>query len=319
LNIITIPVLNGIFPRWEGGRIQGLFIDPFLINIVKAIGTGGDIFLCPYSTDTGSFYPVGAVCRIGKWDMAKVQAPGLTGLMATIEGRSGGKASGFDITPAGIVARGIEPIDLDDLCDLGYPVISGAGWVPAGGLTETRSKEEVIITIYGTDLETQKEVSVSGNVGRLIEPEKAHTIEHAIIRSLQQYALCTPKTLAYSIKQEAQELKASVKMGFKYALPEVFGVTASGVCGNPLTNMAKFYLTKELISNIKKGRRFDESLKQARVKTMSRLTSDFEISIGMPDAVLHGLKKGMAHDDTPIELIRLKNIIKRFPIRPAEL
>lgn len=317
MDLITIPVLNGILPRWEGGRIQGLFIDSSLVNIVKSNGPGGNVFLCPYSTDTGSFYPVGAVCRIGSWEMVEVsQNPSITGLLAWIEGRYGGKATGFDVTPHGIIARGLEPIDLDDLAERGYPVISGAGWTPAGGFTETASRNDVRITIYGNDLETRKEVCITGNVGGLVEPEKAHTIEHAIIRSLKQYAMCTPKTLYHSIKHETEELKASVEAGFKYNMPEAFGVTSSGICGNPLTNMAKFYLTKELVANIEKGRRFEESLEAARGKTMSKLTREFEISTRVPERALHGLKKGMAHDDTPLELVRLKHILKRFPARP---
>jgi hypothetical protein len=159
-------------------------------------------------------------------------------------------------------------------------------------------------------------VAIKGDIGSEIEPEKAHTVEHAIIRSLKNYALCTPKTLRVCMERETEELKWSVELGIAHKLPEVFGVTKSGICGNPLTQMASYYLTEEFQNQIKSGANLIDSIIQARNKTISKLTQDMDISTQRGDRSLQGLKKGMFHNDEPEELAKLKRVIMKFPETP---
>ena len=172
------------------------------------------------------------------------------------------------------------------------------------------------ITIYGFDLETGKDVAIVGHLGKEIEPEKAHTVEHAIIRSLKNYAMCTPKTLRECMERETEELKWSVEIGIAKKLPEMFGVTRSGFCGNPLTQMASFYLSEELKKQITSGANIIDSLNTARNKTVSKLTKEMDISTQKGVRHLQGLKKGMFHDDTPEEMSVIKKVIQKFPANP---
>ena len=115
---------------------------------------------------------------------------------------------------------------------------------------------------------------------------------------------------------EAHELKKSVETGFKFRLPEAIGITSSGVCGNPMTNMAHFYLNRELSDGLKNGYDFIESLDKARKKTLSRLEKELEISGDRGMRVLQGLKKGMVHDDSQDDLMILSKVINCFPLNP---
>lgn len=317
MDYFTIPVLNGALPRWDGGSIEGLFLEPFFIKTLENAGVGKEVFLCPFSSDSDSFYPIGVIGRIEDYQMKSFPQFGDEPYMyAKIVGRRRAKAGGFNVSPDGIIASGIEDMDIEKMSMEGYPIICGAGWIATGGYTQMKSASDITITIYGYDLQTGRKVGIQGEVNDLVPPEKAHTIEHGIIRSLKQYGLCTPKTLRNSLILEADELKKSVETGFKFKLPEAIGITSSGVCGNPMTNMAHFYLNREFFEGLKSGYDYVESLDKARKKTLSRLEKELEISGDRGLRVLQGLKKGMVHDDSQGDLITLEKVINCFPLNP---
>jgi len=318
LDIFALPIVNGVLPRPDGGLLQGVFLDPYFANMLTNLGVGGEVLLLPISHEDESLYPVGVRARIEDIWIGKVSPFDNTqALFVKVLGRERTKAKSFEFTDEGLLAKGIEPLDIQYLREIGYPVICGAGWHPTGGYTTSDSnRENIEITIYGFDLQTGKDVAIQGRLGREIEQEKAHTVEHAIIRSLKNYAMCTPKTLRICMERETEELKWSVEVGIAHKLPEVFGVTRSGICGNPLTQMASYYLSEEFAKQIKSGANLIESITQARNKTVSRLTKDMEISTRKGERSLQGLKKGMFHDDEPEELTVLKRAISRFPMTP---
>ncbi|NLZ52531.1 MAG: hypothetical protein GX892_05200 [Thermoanaerobacteraceae bacterium] len=317
MEVYAIPIVNGVLPRPDGGVLQGVFIDPFFANMLASAGVGNDIFLFPLSFDEQKPYPIGVLVRIEDLWMGRVPQTGANALFARVIGRDRYKAKSFAISNEGLLALDLEKIDIYELRSLGYPVICGAGWHPTGGYTTFGSdRKDVEITIYGFDLQTGKDVAIVGHLGKEIEPEKAHTVEHAIIRSLKNYAMCTPKTLRECMERETEELKWSVEIGIANKLPEVFGVTKSGFCGNPLTQMASFYLSEEFKNQIKSGESLIDSLNTARKKTVSKLTNEMGISSRKGIRHLQGLKKGMFHDDTPEEMKILKRVIQKFPANP---
>lgn len=318
MDTYAIPIVNGVLPRPDGGVLQGVFLDSFFANMLVKTGVGNDIFLFPLSSDDKSLYPVGVLVRIEDMWVDKVpQNSTSTALFARVIGRERCKARKFSLSNEGLFALDIEKIDIYELRSLGYPIICGAGWHPTGGYTTFGSnRKDIEITIYGFELETGKDVAIVGYLGSEIEPEKAHTVEHAIIRSLKNYAMCTPKTLRECMEKETEELKWSVEIGIAKKLPEVFGVTKSGFCGNPLTQMASYYLSEEFQNQIESGEDILNSLSKARNKTVSRLTKDMDISSRKGLRQLQGLKKGMFHDDTPEELKVLKRVIMKFPANP---
>ncbi|WP_213974412.1 hypothetical protein [Tepidanaerobacter acetatoxydans] len=318
MDTYAIPIVNGVLPRPDGGVLQGVFLDSFFANMLVKTGVGNDIFLFPLSSDDKSPYPVGVLVRIEDMWVDKVpQGSDATALFARVIGRERYKARKFSLSNEGLFALDIEKIDIYELRSLGYPIICGAGWHPTGGYTTFGSnRKDIEITIYGFELETGKDVAIVGYLGSEIEPEKAHTVEHAIIRSLKNYAMCTPKTLRECMEKETEELKWSVEIGIAKKLPEVFGVTKSGFCGNPLTQMASYYLSEEFQNQIESGEDILNSLSKARKKTVSRLTKDMDISSRKGLRQLQALKKGMFHDDTPEELKVLKRVIMKFPANP---
>ena len=318
MDIYAIPIINGVLPRPEGGVLQGVFLDPLFAKILTNAGVGGDIFIFPLSLEEKSFYPVGILARIEDMWMDKLSPENETkALFARVLGRERCKANNFIFTNDGLFAKGVKKLDIHELRSLGYPAISGAGWHPTGGYTTFGSnKKDTQVTIYGFDLETGEDVSITGYLGEEVIPEKAHTVEHAIIRSLKNYALCTPKTLRESMARETEELKWSVEIGLAKKLPEVFGVTKSGICGNPFTHMASYYLTEEFNNQISAGENIIDSLDNARNKTLSKLSNEMDISTQKGMRKLQGLKKGMFHDDTPEEMKVLKRVLNKFPIDP---
>lgn len=317
MEVYAIPIVNGVLPRTDGGVLQGVFLEPFFANTLAKSGVGSDVFLFPLSSDDQRPYPIGVLARIEDLWMDKIPQTGANALFARVIGRDRYKAKSFAISTEGLLALDLEKIDIYELRSLGYPVICGAGWHPTGGYTTFGSdRKDIEITIYGFDLETGKDVAIIGHLGKEIEPEKAHTVEHAIIRSLKNYAMCTPKTLRQCMERETEELKWSVEIGIAKKLPEVFGVTRSGFCGNPLTQMASYYLSEEFKKQIKGGENLIDSLNIARNKTVSRLTQEMEISTRKGARQLQGLKKGMFHDDTPEEMKILKRVIQKFPPTP---
>jgi len=323
VELATIPVANALLPRPDGGVVRGMFVDPAMARVLKRVGEGGAVFLCPFvaGADGGGLYPVGVVARLeGLWREEVFCGPAerRAVVLARVRGVGRARARGFAIMERLLVATAVEPLDLDDLREGGYPTICGAGWRATSGRTDMRSVDDLVVTIHGVDLEGGDDVALQSNLGRLLEPEQAHTVEHAIIRSLQQYALCTPKTLISCIAEETDELKDSLDLGFRRRLPEVFGITNSGACGNPLTNLAQFYLAQEIVGSLADGQSLRWSVHEARRKTLSRLAADLEFTTQAGLRTLQGLKKGMMHDDTAPSPRHAAAILKRFPATPWE-
>lgn|GEM_PF-519136 len=316
----AIPVINGMLPRAEGGTLQGVFIDQFAVQGLQSMGIGGEVFVCPFSFEDGRLYPVGVLAAIAAMWPQEVMLPQLkakrTALFVRLTGQVRAKAENFFTADNLIVGSGIRSLDLEELRSQGYATICGAGWTPQGGYTEARSVREIEITVYGIDTEDGTGVTIRADVGGSVTPEQAHTIEHAIIRSLRAYGICTAKTLRQMIGRETDELKESVAAGLKFRMPEIFGVTAAGVCGNPMTNLARFYLTQETVRLYKSGKNLRDSLSGARNKTLSRLTGDLDISTRAGLRVLQGLKRGMRHDDTLPAEGTLRRVLERFPPHP---
>lgn len=318
MTMLILPVANGVLPRPGGGRITGMFMVEQGGQVLADLGSGQDILACPWLHQEKALYPIGVVCRI--MDVAENTVPDEGGqeiriLIAMLEGRE--HARWHTLKQAGkyVYTTELERMDFAMLRSE-YPTISGAGWAPAGGFTEFRSKDDIPVTIYGSDLQTGREVSITANLGGVVSQEQAHTIEHALIRSLQTYGLCTARTLAESLLQETDELKRSLDFSIRYTMPETLGVTASGACGNAMTNMAQMYLANDFVANLQAGRGLEESLAKARQSTMSQLTQDLGLTMHSGLRVLQGLKKGMSHDDTLHKLETYKKIIRKFPFDP---
>ncbi|MGE5486045.1 MAG: hypothetical protein ACM3X4_13625 [Ignavibacteriales bacterium] len=320
MDLPVVPVANAILPRPDGGAIRGVFLDPVTASFIHRIGAGGTCLLLPHSVETGEVYPVGVIGRLEQAWLQTVYNPYLRtcsrAIFAELAGRGRGKARSFRLDDGMVVAEGIEPVEIDALWSKDYPVIDGAGWQPVEGATEMKGLSDLPVTIYGYDLESGERVELAGNVGGLIPPERAHTVEHAMIRCLKEHAICTPKNLADAVTEETMELKQSLELGFAFKQPEVFGVTNSGQCGNPLTSLAHFYLAKEFIQNLKEGQNLEDSLEGARLTALSRISSDLGLSTRPGLRVMQGLKQGMLHDDTTLSPSLLKKVLRRFPKSP---
>lgn len=320
--LFVLPVMNGILPYPDGGPVRGLFLDPYTSALLNVVGEEGELFLAPYSYDTGQLFPVGVVASLDEvWTEEMFLADKITrttGLFGQLTGLGRGKAAGFYLEKGFLRARNVLPLDLRAARSKDFPVIEGAGWQAQGGFTEMRSPLDLRVTIYGNDVATGEPVEIQANLGGLVQPEQAHTLEHSIIRSLQQYGLCTQKTLATSLKRETEELKESIELAYRYQRPEFFGVTSSGSCGNPLSNLAQFHLVEELVERLNEGSSLFESLEEARRRTLSKLASELELSTQRGLRSLQGLKKGMLHDDTVLGQNLLKRVLSRFPFSPWE-
>jgi hypothetical protein len=313
-----LPVANGIMPRPGGGRITGVFVAGQGAAPLAGAGTGLDVLVCPWVAEDGGLYPVGVAARlVNVTAQTAVDAAGeeLPVMTAVLEGR--GHARWHTLTAAGglVASPDVEAIGLRAM-RREYPAISGAGWLPAGGFTEFRDPTDIPVTIYGADIETGKQVTITANLGGLVSQEQAHTIEHGVIRALRTYGLCTPRTLLDSIARETAELKQSVELGLRFALPEILGRTGTGACGNQMTNLAQFYLAREFVDNVAAGKSLDRSLHDARRRTMSQLTGELGITMQRDFRALQGLKKGMSHDDTRLRVETGKRVIGRFPADP---
>lgn len=316
--LIILPVANGVLPRPAGGRIQGAFVMEQGGLLLNQAGKGRDILVCPWIADSEALYPVGVVARIIDMEAQTIvdeNAGEIQVLLVVLEGR--GHARWHSLRHANnlIFSTDIEHLNFYEMRKE-YPVISGAGWQPAGGFTEFRAKSDIPVTLYGTDLATGQQVSICANLGGLVEQEQAHTIEHAIIRALRVYGLCTVRTLLDSITRETDELKQSIEYSIQFAMPEFLGRTATGACGNEMTNLAQFYLAQGFVDNLDAGKSLNESLQRARRSTMSQLSSDLGLTMRQDIRALQGLKKGMSHDDTPLKLDICKKVLSRFPYEP---
>lgn len=316
MRLPVMPVANGLLPRPRGGVLTGLFANRYAAQCFAKTGVGHDVLLCPWLA-AGGLYTVGMITRIVNLWAENVMTPSgeRQAYLAQVEGLEYGRwhtlqvAAGLMFTPDG------EYLDLAAL-RRDYPVIAGAGWVAAGGYTEFRDASDIPVTIYGTDLASGAEVSLTANLGGLVGQEQAHTIEHAVIRALHTYGLCSVRTLLTCMVQESEELKQSVDLSLRWSLPEILGVTASGVCGNPMTNLAHFYLAREFVQRLKAGQRAAEAIHQARRVAMSHVTSELDLTMDSGYRVLQGLKKGMHHDDTALRIAQAKKVLARFPLSP---
>jgi len=315
-----VPVINGVLPRPGGGEVTGIFLDPLTARMLSEMGPDSTVVLCPYDPSGGSIYPAGVLTRILSIWVQDVFLYGpqtrISALFARVLGEERVRVSRVGSQGNLMIAAGIKRLDVSDLRAEQYPVIDGAGWQPLGGNTEMKSPHDLPVMIYGVEYESGGEVHIEGNVGGITSPEQAHTIEHAIIRALQTYAMCTPKTLARAIAQEGRELEASVEIGYKLKRPEIFGVTSTGACGNPMTNLAHFYLAKEMVEGIESGQSVIESLETARRKALSQLTDELELTSEIGLRALQGLRKGMLHDDNPLAQKYLRRVLNRFPPSP---
>ncbi|MDR3560014.1 MAG: hypothetical protein P4N59_01045 [Negativicutes bacterium] len=315
---LILPVANGVLPNPHGGTITGVFIFEQGGEALVRAGSDQDILICPWIPESENLYPVGVLARLAKvWTQTMPDPSGqdCPVLMAVLEGRGHARWHHLQAKGPYIVADGVERLNFKATRQE-YPAISGAGWQPAGGFTEFRDASDIPVTVYGTDLETGQEVSIRGNLGGLVTQQQAHTIEHGIIRALGTYGLCTPRTLLDSISRETDELKKSVEYGLRFAMPEVIGRTSTGACGNPMTNMAQFYLARDFVDNVTAGKSLNRSLFDAKRSAMSQLTDELDLTMHQGIRALQGLKKGMQHDDTPLKVEICKKVIRRFPLEP---
>ncbi|HKM39466.1 MAG TPA: hypothetical protein VJ036_04265 [bacterium] len=318
MKTLVLPVANGVFPR-PGGMIQGLFLDRFSVQTLNCLGVEAAALLVPLAQGRKALYPAGMLVQIKDmragtainpitWNTEEV-------LIADLSGISHARAQRFVGEGGFIVAESVEVLDLGLLRSRGEPVISGAGWQVQGGYTEPRSARDITVAVYGRDFGGKK-VQIQGQVGGMVTAEKAHTLEHAIIRALGEYGLCTAKNLAWAMQVEAAELKDSISWGLHFKLPEIFGRTRSGQCGNPMTSLAHFYLGQELSQLLNEGRTLPVALERARSRTLSRLTNDLDLGAEPEYLALRGLKIGMCHDDSSIKLGTLRRVLNAFPSDP---
>ena len=315
---MILPVANGVLPRPSGGRIQGAFVMEQGGLLLNQAGKGRDILVCPWIVESEALYPVGVMARIVNMEMQSITdetAGEIKVILVTLEGRGHARWHTLRQLNGFVVSSDVERLNFRET-RREYPVISGAGWQPAGGFTEFRADDDIPVTVYGTDLVTGQQLSISANLGGLVTQEQAHTLEHAIIRALRIYGLCTVRTLLDSIVKETAELKKSIEYSIQFAMPEFLGRTATGACGNVMTSLAQSYMTEKLIDNINAGQSLDTSLQKARRSTMSQLSSDLGLTMNREFRTLQGLKKGMSHDDTPLKIEICKKVISRFPYEP---
>jgi len=315
-----IPVVNGILPRPGGGTVRGVFLDRSSASILREAGGGDAVFLSPFVSDLACLYPVGVVARVerawvGPIYLSSPPRPTM-GVFAVVRGVCRARASRFQPQDDVLVAGDVEEVDLDHLRAAGHPCICGAGWRVLGGQTEVRSLEDIRVTVHGVCLGTGRRVGVAANASGLASPEQAHSVEHGIVRALQQWGLCTPRTLSAALTIEMEELKRSVEVGFRDRVPEVFGVTRAGACGNPLTNLAHFYLAQEFLASVDEGRSLPWSMEEARRRTLSHLVQDLEVTTRAGLRILQGLKLGMLHEDMRLSPRRAAAILRRFPSSP---
>ncbi|MEW6545437.1 MAG: hypothetical protein AB1446_00780 [Bacillota bacterium] len=323
MDSFVIPVANGVLPRPDGGVVTGIFVNPYAARVLQEAGPDADILLCPYAVTKGRLYPVGVMVSVQEAWMQPVYVGSpcgpyrkVTALFARVTGRGRFRAGSFWRRGHILLASRVEALDVAALRGQGYPAVDGAGWQAVGGHTRFQGAEDVVVTLEGVEYESGRRVEVTGNVGGIIPPDQAHTVEHGIIRALAQYAFCTPRLLREAFAEEGRELEQSLDVGFRLRLPEVFGVTRAGACGNPLSDLAHFYLARELVERLAEGEPFPRSLEAARNVTMSRLVEELELTDRAPFRVPRALKHGMFHDDTPMDMATLKRVLARFPASP---
>lgn len=312
----VVPVLNQMIPRPEQ-ELVGVFLDGSQKGVFQQVRPGNDVLVLPYDSETG-IYPVGTAVKVEEiWTQPVMIAPEFAerrAVFARVSGRGTVRARRLMAKEGSIYAVDAEFMNLRILRKT-YPVIDGAGWVAAGGTTEARGPKDIRVTIHGVSHQGEK-VALSGDLGGLVTREIAHSMEHGIVRSLTKFALVTPKTLRQAAIDETLELKASLEAGYRLEMPEVFGLTSGGSCGNPLTGLAQFYLADEIQKNLQMGRSWPASLTNARLSALSRVTGDLELPTQEGLRVLGGLKHGMMHDDSPVSLATARAVLRCFPLSP---
>ncbi|MEW6523715.1 MAG: hypothetical protein AB1445_09145 [Bacillota bacterium] len=322
MDLPVIPVVNGVLPRPDGGEVKGIFLDPVTARLLQRLGGRSLVLLLPYVQDNERLYPAGVAVRTGKMWAQEVYIlepqRKVTALFAQVQGMGRYRSSSFRLESGMLVAEDAKALDLRELRAGGYPCIEGGGWHALEGQTLMKGHDDLPVTVHGVDYEDGSSVEVQANLGGLLSPEHAHTVEHGIIRSLNQYGLCTPRTLAAAISAETTELRASVEVGYRLRAPEIFGVTSTGACGNPMANLAQFHLAREVVRGIESGQSFLESVEAAKSRALSKLTEDLELTTNSGLRVLQGLKKGMLHDDSRLDPPSLVRVLQRFPPSPWE-
>ncbi|MFA6074498.1 MAG: hypothetical protein WCV63_00665 [Negativicutes bacterium] len=316
--MLVMPVANGVMPFAEGGNIIGAFMPKQGGAAVIRAGVGKELLICPWIEKSEKIYPVGIVTVIRDiWFEKAMYENGesVPIILARLEGRGFARWHNLRAEKGNIFCDRVEPMKMFSE-RLKYPVLSGAGWVAEGGCTEFKGINDIPVTVYGYDTETGDEVEISANLGGVVSEEHAHTIEHGIIRALNVYGLCTPKTLIEAMAEETDELKQTMEIGMRFTLPEILGATSTGQCGNQMTNIAQFYLNKDFITNLEKGKDVVSAVEQARKSAMSHVVEDIGLTMQKGIRVLQGLKLGMSHDDTPISVETAKKVIARFPFDP---
>jgi len=318
MRIPVVPVTNGMIPR-PSQELTGVFLDDWVKEAFAGAGEGGMAILLPYDPETG-LYPVGAIVSVeDAWRRNVIVSPSFTvreAMFAHVTGKGTVKAGAFEVRDGALLAADAKMVDLNALRKT-YPLIDGAGWTALEGSTEARSKEDIRVEIYGASHDGEQ-VVLRANLGSLVSPETAHTVEHAVIRSLSRCAMATPRTMREALAGETRDLKDSLTVGYKLRMPEFFGVTPTGMCGNPLTGLAHFYLQDEFMKNLERGESLPRSIQNARLSALSHVTDDLELSTQRGSRVLQGLKLGMMHDDSRIPDEKIRAILRRFPLSPWE-
>ncbi len=315
MKTLLLPVVNGILPRPGGGVAVGGFFDGFHGTIFEP---GLTIFVCPLVMPQSQLYRIGVVAKVIRTTPSTLNDPQQSNrqvLIVEMEGIVHARWSTLNYSDGYFWVEGIQVMDFRKN-RAEYPVVSGAGWTPQGGYTEFKNCADIPVTLYGIDLEDQRPLSMQANLRGLVSLETAHTIEHAIIRSLRTYGLCTARTLQESMRLETEELTWSVEKSMQLALPELLGQTLSGSCGNPMTHLAHFYMFQELAAQDKQEPITEIAIERARRTVMSRLSGELGLTTEPGIRSLQALKKGMFHDDSPLGIEGCKQVLARFPLHP---
>jgi len=320
MDLPVIPVVNGVLPRPDGGVVKGIFLDPATARLLQKLGGESPVLLLPYVRDRERLYPAGVAVKTGKmWaqevyllePQRKVMA-----LFAQVQGMGRYRSSRFRLDGGTLVAEAAEPLELARLRGEGYPCIEGAGWQALEGQTLAKGYDDLPVAIHGVDYEDGYPLELGGNLGGLLSLEHAHTVEHGIIRSLNQYGLCTSRTLAAAMAAETSELRSSVDVGYRLRAPEIFGVTSTGACGNPMAHLAQFHLAREILKGVESGQPLLESVEAGRKRALSRIAEELELTTTSGLRVMQGLRKGMWHDDSRLDSATLVRALQRFPPSP---
>ncbi len=133
MSTVLVPVINGVLPRPGGGRSAGSFFETE--NRVK-IENGMGFFVCPLVPASGTLYRVGVLAKVVDTRRQLVERPGQDRVpiqMVLLEGITHARWNTVQFSQGSLRVDGLESLDFRALRN-DYPVVSGAGWVPQGGL-----------------------------------------------------------------------------------------------------------------------------------------------------------------------------------------